>query len=230
MTTPILSLSIRRFLAEIVIVVLGVLIALAVDNWRDQRRERGMEQIYLKRIVVELQRDTAEIHERLRDVPKIVAALDFALREMSDEDQVRDTAALLKAIIESTPYAWVQSPPHAATFEDLKSTGNLGLIKDDSLRDAIVKYYFNAHYVDQRVDTRRPGYGAITYRLLPRGTTEFSVSDSLTAEERLKTVKRLRDANLIPDILAERNFIKFFGQMQTIRLRRAETLLHELGA
>jgi hypothetical protein len=42
---------------EILVVVVGILFALQVDNWNEDRKERNLEQIYLERLAADVQGD-----------------------------------------------------------------------------------------------------------------------------------------------------------------------------
>ncbi len=47
----------RRWAGEFVVIVLGILAALAVDSWSEQRDNRSLEQEYLSRIKEDLESD-----------------------------------------------------------------------------------------------------------------------------------------------------------------------------
>ena len=42
---------------EILVVVVGIVLALQVDNWNSSRNERNLEQLYLQRLTVDIQGD-----------------------------------------------------------------------------------------------------------------------------------------------------------------------------
>jgi hypothetical protein len=57
-------------IGEIVLVVIGILIALQINNWNEERKEGLIEQNYLKRLLVDLENDykTLTFSKRLSKV------------------------------------------------------------------------------------------------------------------------------------------------------------------
>ncbi len=77
-----LRLDWKYGLSELVIVVTGVLIALAADGWADSRADRALETQYIFGLVRDLQSDTAQIREaitlsekRARSARDVLAAI-----------------------------------------------------------------------------------------------------------------------------------------------------------
>jgi len=57
-------------IGEIVLVVIGILIALSINNWNDLRKDRLSEQAYYKTVFNDLVNDTILINEKIRDNEK----------------------------------------------------------------------------------------------------------------------------------------------------------------
>ena len=59
--------SIQKYLlyalGEILLVVIGILLALQINNWNEYRKERIMEKNYLLAIKTDLEKDTAFLHQ-----------------------------------------------------------------------------------------------------------------------------------------------------------------------
>lgn len=51
----------RYAIGEILLVVIGILIALQVNNWNEHRKQRNKERYYLTNIKTDLNRNMAEI-------------------------------------------------------------------------------------------------------------------------------------------------------------------------
>jgi hypothetical protein len=129
----------RFLLGEFVVIVVGVLMALWVDQLREARGNAELEIEYLASLLTDLdadlaQFDTTEVWMRRQES---AAATVLALYEGSPptEDVVDLVAAVETA-------GWQYSPSITRnTIEDLRSTGNLRLIRDPALRRAIAAYY-----------------------------------------------------------------------------------------
>ncbi|HEY5689502.1 MAG TPA: DUF6090 family protein [Yeosuana sp.] len=137
-------------IGEIILVVIGILIALQVNNWNEELKTRKEEQNTL----VKLFRESDEIVNYLNDVcnrydtlilkiNKSANALNNkALNEMSEEDFAFG--------VYSTAYFESISPPKS-TFEELNSTGKINAIQSESVRISISNYYSKLEYINTQL-------------------------------------------------------------------------------
>jgi len=125
-------------LVELLLLVVGILVALAVDGWIDDRRDARTERQYLERLQRDLDRNVAILDEFIsfeeRQTADGIRAY-RALRGVDDDDREEIAAALGHLAHRRT--LWLVR----ATYEDLLSTGNLGLIRDATARDGVVRLY-----------------------------------------------------------------------------------------
>ncbi|PAP75444.1 hypothetical protein [Rubrivirga marina] len=122
---------------EVGIVVLGVVIGFQVTSWGQAQSDRAKEQTYLR----QLSRDLAETERLADDLARTMAPLERAPRRLAQahylpEPPPRDSVIHWAAV---APAYWEISPV-LGTAEALVSTGDIGLIRDDSLRIAITAY------------------------------------------------------------------------------------------
>ena len=122
---------------ELVIVVLGVVIGFQVTGWGQERADRVKEQVYLRQLAVDL----AETERRVLAIDSLNRAGGDALVKFIrafGADPPPPTDSLLKWGWE-TDYIDMVTPV-LGTVEALLSTGDIRLVRDDSLRSAIVAY------------------------------------------------------------------------------------------
>ena len=122
---------------ELVIVVVGVVIGFQVTAWGQARSDRAKEQTYLR----QLSRDLAETERRADDLARTMVPLERAPRRLAQAHFLpvpppRDSVVAWAIV---APVYWEISPV-LGTAEALVSTGDIGLIRDDSLRIAITAY------------------------------------------------------------------------------------------
>lgn len=128
---------------ELVLLISGILIALAVDGWIDDRRDERAEHRYLELLQRDLDSnldvlaETLEFEERQASA----AALAYrALRAGAVPSQEREgVAAALNQLTARRTLRLAR-----ATYTDLLSTGNLRLIRNAGLRDQVVDFYERA--------------------------------------------------------------------------------------
>jgi hypothetical protein len=135
-------------IGEIILVVIGILIALQINNWNEERKQNKLEKIYLTRLLNELKKDIVtfsnEIQRLEKNNEKIVNLSNiFKDENYNDSLLVRLTNEYM---IFGTTYPMFN--PSTSTFEDLSSTGNLSVISNTEIRDSIVKHYEDYQFVE----------------------------------------------------------------------------------
>lgn len=142
------------FVVELLIVIVGVFIGLQVSNWNEARIDRNRAISYLERIRADVDADIVNYRDRLRFWEEVsaygVAALGYANTAEMGELTWWD---LLLAYFQASQLAEFYTTQ--STYEELKSGGELGLIRDLELRNLLARYYTNA---DNPVLTERPVY------------------------------------------------------------------------
>ena len=133
------SLRWREGAGEFVIIVFGVLVALAVDQWWEDRQDKATERQYLARLQADLQADMEEL-DRFAGIFEIKARMVKDLRDQTVETLLsRDPSLLMRDLVFSS-YSRLPAL-RSTTFDELLSTGRLALIGDVALRAELSRYY-----------------------------------------------------------------------------------------
>jgi len=129
----------RLLFGEFVVIVVGVLIALWVDELREARVNAELEVEYLKSLVVDLDADLAQFDETEAWMRRSEAAAATVLALYEGSRPTENVADLVAAVETAGWQSWPAITRN--TIDDLRSTGNLRLIRDPALRRAISSYY-----------------------------------------------------------------------------------------
>ena len=125
-------------IGEILLVVIGILIALQVNNWNEERKLRNESQEILKSLHAEFKNNRKVLKERidfLEDANRYVkAVLDLM---GSDESQL--AAVNVDSIINSSLNYGNYNPANS-TIQELISSGKLNLIKNSQLKDNLFNW------------------------------------------------------------------------------------------
>lgn len=124
---------------EILLIAIGVLIALAVDGWRDYRAERKLESEYVNRIENDLRSsiDTWDSH-----TARLESAIEFLERLRSCNLGFIEPDNAAEAWNDYMVSQWFAPPAiRSSAFEELVSTGRLSIIENVALRDSISAFY-----------------------------------------------------------------------------------------
>ena len=129
-------------LGEIALVVIGILIALQINNWNVDQQEKQQEETLLIEMRKNLVQDALTFENSLRQL-KLRRAKIQTLSRLLDEPPGQPHDSLLTYF--GAAYGVVPTRINTAIYEDLKSHG-FDLIRNDSLRLKINRYFEEAIY------------------------------------------------------------------------------------
>ena len=155
---------------ETLIIVLGVLIAFAVNDYWSDRQDRELELLYLKRLFSDLKTDEAWVTGYLEGPLKLkFKAMDAIAPVVRGRDPVPEDVDtfLLNVTLGGLGGASPNYFVNTTTFDDLKATGNLRLIRDTDIRGKINGYYLLYENDHRRTVVRTTGYFMFVHKILP---------------------------------------------------------------
>jgi hypothetical protein len=130
---------------ELVIVVLGVFIGIQVSNWNAARADQERAQGYLERVRDDLDADIAGYGDRLALWGNVYAFGSKGLAYADTGDAAGATQwDLLLAYFQASQVGAFNLTE--ATYDELRSAGELRLLGDPHLRDQLASYYTNSNY------------------------------------------------------------------------------------
>jgi hypothetical protein len=129
-----------RLSFELIVIVLGILIALAINDWESERIDRALEQEYLGRLIVDMQSNLEEAKYTIAYQQTIVknARRVYPLIKHGTEPNVEPVALIAYAYWASAiaPPNWIDT-----THQELLSSGRYVLLRNPELRKALLEYY-----------------------------------------------------------------------------------------
>jgi hypothetical protein len=137
-------------IGEIILVIIGILIALQLNTLKEENKLADQETTYIKRLLSDNQQDLKSFTEYITNFEKgqnAIAVLSTALNNPTND------SVLVKAAMDYYENAtgFPLFPLSKSTFEDLSSTGNMTIIKNRQLRDKIVQHYGHLDYMQERI-------------------------------------------------------------------------------
>ena len=126
-------------IGEIILVVIGILIALSINNWKELRKENKLEQDYYCKLLEDVQQDLAQVSNQITYTDKRLEASNNVLQMLQSENPKLDV--LMSETLNALSLITYTIKPNKAAFEDLKSSGNLNILKDNDLKTSVIDYY-----------------------------------------------------------------------------------------
>ena len=122
-------------IGEIILVVIGILIALQINNQNDLRKTRIKEIHYLKNIKTDLKINILELDGYVKTRTQSIEAANTIIAHIEGEKiiDMEEFNALAVPI-----YNWQKFHQNNNTFQELVSSGNLALISNDSIKNMLL--------------------------------------------------------------------------------------------
>lgn len=118
-------------IGEIVLVVIGILIALQINDFREQQRNSRTAEHYKNSLLIDLEHDLSSIDTRI-DNARIRILGAERLLEFFEGKSEYDVFMMKEDLIRS---GWLNFfIPNLNTYNDLMNSGNIKLMNDDSLK------------------------------------------------------------------------------------------------
>ena len=125
-------------IGEIVLVVIGILIALQINNWNASNKLKKEETLYLKRLKIDLEKDTLYYNRNIDRANLLIDRNTSFLKKIYDVQKSIDEGKELMSIpLWDSEYLTVNDN----TFRELVSSGKLNIISNPTLKVAVVDLY-----------------------------------------------------------------------------------------
>jgi hypothetical protein len=131
---------------DFVIVVVGVFIGIQVANWNAARAERKLGEDYTVRLIADLENDLAGARTQTSYYDDVTKSIETTDRLLASPDP--DPQALVIAAYRASEFS--NNPPNRATWDQIVSSGDLGLLPAAAIESGLSDYY---RFQDTNEDT-----------------------------------------------------------------------------
>ncbi len=126
-------------LGEILLVVIGILIALQVDNWNEERKDSKREAALLAEIHRDFLANLELFEQSQAGHQRSLENSEFILGDLMGVEQIAATdsvdAYIISGVLSTSSY-----DPSSGMVHSLISTGSIELIRSDSLRNLLIAW------------------------------------------------------------------------------------------
>ena len=122
---------------EIILVVIGILIALSINNWNENRKNKLTESEYYCKLLADFELDRQNIEVLYEESEHKIEISKRLLLELNNKN--KDKSYLLNNYLQGLrTNAFVASK---VAMTDIVSSGKLNLLTNDSLKNDLLRYY-----------------------------------------------------------------------------------------
>ena len=125
----------RYAIGEILLVVIGILIALQINNWNEERKAITKSKNYLSEILKDLETDTILFNSGVKKISNQIQAEEWALRE------IEYTPNQIDSLWINFGGFYFDYAINDRTFQKIQNAGDSKLMGFESVSDKITNYY-----------------------------------------------------------------------------------------
>ncbi len=205
-------------IGEIFLVVIGILIALQINNWNEGRKESNLELETLSGLYNDIANNKIKIASMISRDSIIITGNQHILSLLQDvNSSFNDSLQFSFGNINRYDVFF----PQQMAYETLKSKG-LHTIKNDSLRAQIIELYDETYFINSHIRDLKSEIYANTYSMLNKRLFTTKDVDHKTPNNYNALKKDAEFLNTLSHITAEnKNFLNYSYQMleKTISVR-----------
>jgi hypothetical protein len=131
------KLNLSYAVGEVLLIFIGITLAIAFQNWNENRKSAKLEHAVLEQLKVALQNDLADVNANISTHKYGKVNCQETLETLSKEETIHPDF-FIQGIMRSSDFTFLISD--VSTYEYLKSVG-LHIIQNDSLRKQITHLY-----------------------------------------------------------------------------------------
>jgi len=197
---------IKYAIGEIVLVMIGILLALSINNWNEERKVRNIESSYLTRLKNDLEAELNYIGQRISRTENDNDNLNLFL------EKVYTTQENIQAVGDLFTHLHLNTDPLASansTYRELIGTGDFDVFQNDQLKKSIIDYYRVSEDLALQID-------------------EFnSVSTDIMVETfaTIPNFSKLMISNNIPTIFTDHEW-SFINDQSSFKFQRLEGMVY----
>jgi hypothetical protein len=125
---------------ELLVVIIGLVLAFQVDRWWEERADRSREQEYINRLITEVEDDIGQISYAIELAEVRQDFGDLLVEVEADPVVAEQQPAMFLAAVAQAAFTYTPSLT-SHTFEELRSTGSMGLIRNTEIKNALYGFY-----------------------------------------------------------------------------------------
>lgn len=133
-----MDLNFKKYALDFIVVFLGISVSLGLNNLNEKRKASVSENSYYVKLLEDARQDLLNLENQIMVCEQRLNSSNEILILVQNNSSIQEIVLKsFNAVREMSNHF----KPIDATYEDLKSSGNLKLIQDNLLKDNILNYY-----------------------------------------------------------------------------------------
>jgi hypothetical protein len=138
-------------IGEIILVVIGILIALGINNWKNNSENRKIENNYYCQLLSDLKKDKQQLQFLIEENQKSIETGKELIKNLHTFKYNRDEI-IEKYIVAIRSTSFISTN---VSYTDLTTSGNLDLLKNESLKELLIQYQNDLEAINGKLEPNR---------------------------------------------------------------------------
>lgn len=124
-------------LGEISIVVISILLAFSLNNWKENRNDKSQKRQYIENLIIDVEQEIKQLNEKQNKVETRIQNIRTIIPFLGTNALNRDTIGIKLFMAAAS----IDFNPENTTYQTLINSGDMKLIDDFNLRRDIEEHY-----------------------------------------------------------------------------------------
>ena len=131
----------RYSIGEIILVVIGILIALSINNWNEYRKERISEQKLYQTLINSLENDLTDAIDKISIVEKSIKAQEIFIVNSFDEIKNKFNLTQIESLLNAVANSSSSFFPNYGLYDKISNNNQIDLIQSPELQMKIIELF-----------------------------------------------------------------------------------------
>ena len=220
-------------IGEIILVVIGILIALQVNNWNQSQKNRKVSKLYVENFIKSVESDIVFLNDRIKINEKQIQNIGSIINMLSTQKNLSERE--LSSFFEQNYSLGFESYfiPELSTFRQFESNNGGVLIENKKLTDKLYEYYLlnERNEKNGEISTQLYQHNYVTKNLLKYFTTGDYLENKLGSSlnrPKLDLETLHQDSDYIGTLLLKNQMTESQNERYQVIKEKAESLLQLL--
>ena len=138
----------RYAVGEIILVMIGILLALQVNNWSESNKIETAEIKYLERMKLDLTKDTLYYNQKIE---QCIKGIEWNTKAIQIAYYQQNNLKEFQELLDLTYYYSPQFTIQNGTYIEMINAGALNIIQNEELKIAIIELYRKSNEADKHI-------------------------------------------------------------------------------
>jgi len=169
-------------LGEIIVLVIGILIALSINNWNEARKQEQIRQKLISNLISEFEDNSLLLKNRIEHSDSLLSNIESFRKNINKADNNISLDSLRS--LASSFFIAIVFEPMLLSLNEAKSTGSLRLLSNKDLSVKILEFQTTFGFYSNLKDVHNNSYftGAVWELRKLHGTLNFIMGPTTTDE------------------------------------------------